>query len=141
MVAEHFVDLFEPALGPEPPVLIEDGDVQDGFLHQVLLHADDPVQLLFGEAVGLSQLVHRPPDPRLVGDEGRADGIPADQADDVRGDVLIGHLRTGRIQLLRGKALSVQGETQGFKMLQESGQEGISSGGSSTGVLLSKNVR
>lgn len=49
----------------------------------------------------LFHLVHCPPDPRLVGDEGRADGIPADQADDVCRDILVGFKRSSELIILR----------------------------------------
>ena len=65
----------------------------------------------------LFQLVHCPPDSGLMGNQGRADGVPAYQADNISGNFLVGHLGNSGIELLGGKALPVQCQAQGAQAL------------------------
>ena len=67
--------------------------------------------------MSLFQLVHRTSDSGFMGDQGGADSVPANQADNIGGDFLVGHLRDSRIQLLGGKALPVQRQAQGAQAL------------------------
>lgn len=63
------------------------------------------------------QLVHRPADTSFVANQLRTDGIAADEADDIGGNLLIRQLENSGVELPRGKALPIQGQAQPFQAL------------------------
>ena len=62
--------------------------------------------------MGFFQFVHCPADAGLVTDEGGANGISANQTDDIRCHFLVGQFRYGGVELLGGKALPIQRQAQ-----------------------------
>lgn len=109
---KNTINLLKTACVPEPEVLIKYLYIEDRFLQQIFLDAADPAQFNGAELMGFLQLVHSLTNPGFVADEGGANGIPPDQADDVGGDLLIGEFGNSGVQLLGGKALPIQRQAQ-----------------------------
>ena len=55
-----------------------------------------------------------------MADEGGANGIPANQTDDVRRHLLVGHFRNGGVELLGCETLPIQRQAQIFEARQAS---------------------
>ena len=101
------IDLLKSALTSESSVLVKHAYIEHRFFHEILFDAANPLLLDSSEFVGLFQLVYRPADAGFMANEGGANGIPANQTDDVRCHLLVGQLRNGGVELLGGEALPV----------------------------------
>src|SRR5205085_6567557 len=109
--AEDSVDAGEPALVLERPV-VEGLAVDDRLLLELRRDAVEPAPLKRRPAPARHNTLDRLVDTLLVGHEGVAHRLVANEADDRRGDLAVREVAPGDPQRLLGVSRAVEGELE-----------------------------
>ena len=128
---EDEVEAFGAAVGGES--LVDELGVDDALVGELLGEAVEPAAL--GGAPGLEggDPLHGGLDALVEGDEGFADGCLADEADDAGGDVGVGLVASGVLEVRRGLADGVEREADFLEL--RSGEVAGAEGGEPEGVF------